>query len=514
MKTYLHRPGRKSNALTLRAISLAITIILIGAITATVYAEPMATIALMLDPDVTVALLPGEAETITWEVALNQRGDHLQGDIQIFDQDGTELVSEIYFGNTESEMSVFLPSVLRNYIGPTLTPTTTPTLTPTTTPTLTPTTTPTLTPTTTPTLTPTTTPTLTPTTTPTLTPTTTPTLTPTDTPTPTPPPSIIRVPHPKGIAINEAGNLLYIASKTTNRLYEADGGTNNILRQVAVGSEPFGVAFNKNTGKIYVANYASGTVSVIDPRPFAVIKTIDMGAGSEPAQIAINNLTNRIYVTLHGAGRLAVIDGNSDGIITKIGSYSGPFDVVADEALNLVYMSTRDSGFVAVIDGASNTEIISRRTFVGGVPYSMALDPVLRRFYVVYAPHSLLVDPESTDPLPLYLPLPNALLAGDPNKIAIFEVKPNDFGRLPDRTAGPAGDQGGVGIAANPSTDNFFVSNAAGNSLTVFDGWSLSSPATLGMPGNPGDVAVNSTLNRVYISNRSADLVYMVVDTY
>lgn len=98
--------------------------------------------------------------------------------------------------------------------------------------------------------------------------------------------------------------------------------------------------------------------------------------------------------------------------------------------------------------------------------------------------------------------------------MAIFEVKPTEFGRLPDRTAGPAGDQGGVGIAANPSTDNFFVSNAAGDSLTVFDGLSLSSPATLAMPGNPGEVAVNSTLNRVYVSNRSADVVYMVVDLW
>ncbi len=34
------------------------------------------------------------------------------------------------------------------------------------------------------------------------------------------------------------------------------------------------------------------------------------------------------------------------------------------------------------------------------------------------------------------------------------------------------------------------------------------------MPGNPGDIGVNAVLNRIYISNRSANVVYMINDWY
>ena len=99
--------------------------------------------------------------------------------------------------------------------------------------------------------------------------------------------------------------------------------------------------------------------------------------------------------------------------------------------------------------------------------------------------------------------------------VVIFEVKPRlDFGRRGHRVAGEAGPQGGVGLAANPTTGHFFVSNSAADSLTIFDGASLAELATLPMVGDPGDVAVNPATNRVYVSNRGADVVRMIVDNW
>ena len=88
------------------------------------------------------------------------------------------------------------------------------------------------------------------------------------------------------------------------------------------------------------------------------------------------------------------------------------------------------------------------------------------------------------------------------------------MGRITTLIAGHAGVDGGVGIAANPNTGNIFVSNGAEDSLTIFNGTSLGVTATLPMPGNPGYLAINPLTNRVYISNRSADLVYMVEDVW
>ncbi|MCP4165591.1 MAG: hypothetical protein GY759_06820 [Chloroflexi bacterium] len=433
---------------------------------------------------------------------------------------------------------LFLPLVLREY--PEATPTPTPTLTPSTTPTLTPSTTPTLTPSSTPTLTPSSTPTLTPTdtptpthtptatNTPTHTPTHTPTATntpthtptatntPTHTPTPTntatPPPTDIPITHPKGIAIDERRNLLFINSQDQEKAYKVDGGNSGILGTAPVGALPFGIDVNPLTQKVYSVNFGGDSISVFHEASLAAIKTIQFAAGSEPTHAVVDRLHNRIYVTLHGSDQMAVIDGTTDTVAKYIGGLQGAFDLVLDTVHNQIFVSARNGNYVAVIDRNSLDEIQSRRAFTGGETFSLAFDPVLSRLYVIYASDSLAGQAKLTS---IYSPqLIPAAVNGNPNKIAVFEVKQNEFGRITTLTVEEAGPQGGVGIAVNPTTNNVFVSNSADNSLSVIDGVSLQTVAIVPMPGDPGVVAANSVTNLVYVGNRAANVVRIVVDIW
>ena len=361
-----------------------------------------------------------------------------------------------------------------------------------------------------PTPTPTSTPT--PTNTPTATPTPTPTATPTATP--TPPPPYIYVPHPKSIGVDAQSNILYGASQNVNQLYVANAADDSVIAKIPVGERPYGVAVNSSTQKTYVANIDSNTVSVIDMNSNTVVKNIQFAANSNPLQVAVNTDANKIYVTLHGANQLAVIDGNSDTVIKMLPNLPGAFDVVVNRSDNQIYVSARDGHFVSIIDGANDAEVM--KLYPGGETYAMAFDSVLRQLYIIIDPDGPLaqLDAPTGD---IYLPLPNTIKQEEPNPnaIIIFEVKPNyDFGRRGYRLAGEAGPQGGVGIAANPTTGHFFVSNAADNTLSVFDGASLVTLATLAMDGDPGDVAVNPVTNRVYISNRTAYVMHMIEDAW
>ena len=394
---------------------------------------------------------------------------------------------------------LYLPMILDRYEFPTPTPTPTPSAT--------------LTPTPTPT------PTITPT--PTFTPTPTRTPIPTATPTspPLPPDTIGPIAHPKGIGVDETTNTLYIAGRTQNAVYVVNGNTNAIVATVPVGLEPYGVDVNPQTRKAYVANFRGGSVSVINMDTRQVIHTINMGAGSEPTHVAVNRITNRVYVTLHARGQVAVIDGGSDSVVKQMDAGAGAFDVLVDQGRNHIYVSARDTGYISVFDGNTLTEMFHRRTFIGGSPYDMAFDPTLQRLYVVFAPYLQSRLTPWGLPWPSQRPRTASSLApaqpiGDPNQIAVFEVKPDSLGRLATLTVAFAGTQGGVGIVANPTTGNVFVTNSASNSLTVIDGHSLQTPAVLPMPGDPGDVAVNPVTNRVYASNRSANQVKMVYDTF
>jgi YVTN family beta-propeller protein len=385
---------------------------------------------------------------------------------------------------------LYLPLLMRSYTKPTPTVTSTPTAT--------------QTPTSTPTATATSTPTVTPT----------PTATPTALPTV---PSEIPIPYPEAIGVDANENMLYVASKTANALYIVDGHSNSVVGSVAVGTQPFGVGVNPATRKVYVSSPTDGTVSVINADTRLVIRTISLGAGSEPLGVAVNTNTNRLYVPLHGYAQLAVIDGASDTLLTTVGVGAGAFGVAVDQMLNYVYTSGRDVGYVTVVDGATNSEILSQRAYVGGIPYALAIDPVLRRLYVLYSPSSAQQsDAEGSpeDTADDSGESAGSVAAENPNHVAVFQINPTGLSRISTLTAGLAGPDGGMGVAANPSTDSIFVGDSAGNSLSVFHGATLTPATTVPMLGNPGHVSVNATTNRVYVGNRSADMVIMVTDVW
>src|ERR1700733_11154965 len=81
------------------------------------------------------------------------------------------------------------------------------------------------------------------------------------------------------------------------------GGVNTAKAQtvtttLAVGGGPQAVAVNPVTNKIYVANYLSSSVTVIDGETNA---TTTVGVGTNPNAVAVNPVTNKIYVPNTGS---------------------------------------------------------------------------------------------------------------------------------------------------------------------------------------------------------------------
>jgi YVTN family beta-propeller protein len=71
------------------------------------------------------------------------------------------------------------------------------------------------------------------------------------------------------------------------------------------GSAPFGIAFNPNNGNMYMTNFNSDSVSVINPSTNTVISTIPVG--SAPFGIAFNPNNGNMYVTNAGGKTISVI---------------------------------------------------------------------------------------------------------------------------------------------------------------------------------------------------------------
>ena len=85
----------------------------------------------------------------------------------------------------------------------------------------------------------------------------------------------------------------------------AAAGGPSVVATVAVGTRPWGVAVNSSTNRIYVANYNSNNVSVIDGANNTIVATVSVG--SNPYGAALNPSTNRIYVANQGDDTVSVI---------------------------------------------------------------------------------------------------------------------------------------------------------------------------------------------------------------
>ena len=83
----------------------------------------------------------------------------------------------------------------------------------------------------------------------------------------------------------------------------------SVIATIAVGSFPNGVAVGPAGNRVYVANTASGNVSVIDNTitPPAVISSIGLG-DIGPFGVAVTPDGKRLYVANFGSGTVSVLD--------------------------------------------------------------------------------------------------------------------------------------------------------------------------------------------------------------
>jgi len=104
-------------------------------------------------------------------------------------------------------------------------------------------------------------------------------------------------------------NLMYMTNFFTNEVSVLDGGQNSLLggtpliATISVGNGPDGIEFNPTNLMIYTANSADNTVSVIDANPVSanfnmIIDTISVGIN--PVGVGVNAPNNSIYVIVSG----------------------------------------------------------------------------------------------------------------------------------------------------------------------------------------------------------------------
>ena len=356
-------------------------------------------------------------------------------------------------------------------------------------PTPTPRNTSTPTPTATATRTPTPTMTSTRTTTPTPTTTNTPRPTFTPTATSTPRPDATVVPgfsYPNDVAVNATTHRVYVSGRNDGSLTMIDGVSLAVIKSVPVGQQPWGVAVNPNPAinKVYVANFASDTIHVLNATTLEEVEEI--WVGPNPTFVRINETTNQVFVVTYGNNSVVVLDGVTNKILhTKSSGGFGAWGLAVNSDLNRVYVSNRDSGSVTTLDGANGFQVIGSQTIVpcgaqGSSPYGLGFNPRNDKLYIACAPERVV------------------------NGAAIYSAGPGGLARRAYLMIGEGGADGGGGVAVNTATDNVFITNSAANTVSVIGGASNLVIDTIPVGLNPFGAGVDPGTGRVFVANRGS----------
>lgn len=280
-----------------------------------------------------------------------------------------------------------------------------------------------------------------------------------------------------------------------------------VTATLPTGVQPFGIAVNQTTNKIYISNLtcsstppcpSAGTVTVVDG---ATNNTASVNVGVYPIAVAVNaSAANKIYVANNcggdvncaSAGTVTVIDGGTNQTTTvNVGYY--PSAVAVNATTNKIYVADQcgasdptcvNGGVVTVIDGNTNqTSTLN----VGWNPVSVAINATTNKIYVV--------NECGNDSSCGSIGTVSVIDANNNNSITTVQV-----GYLPlfvdlDAVTNK------IYVANNCGTD---VSCGSAGTVTVIDG-NTNGTAGVNVGFYPYNLAVNSASNKIYVPNLCGD---------
>ncbi len=283
------------------------------------------------------------------------------------------------------------------------------------------------------------------------------------------------------------------------------------------------VVVNPVTNKIYLVGNSG--VTVIDG---ATNATTLVQAGSNPAgiiAIVVNPVTNKVYAANEVDGTVTIIDGATNSTST-VSAGGVPFAMAVDPILNQIYVGTRTS--VTVINGADNT--------ITSVPLTSLVNDIAVNIstHFVYIAHCD-GDGTGTDSHVSIVDGPSlkvsvVTVAGRScnARVAVNAVTNRAYFANQDRanpavimidgtssqpvviplSLGPSGGEFPFALAVNPATAKVYVGSSQGTVTIIDEATTSTSTLTVGLTAD--SLAVNPVTNQIYVPDELGNVLTLI----
>jgi len=288
---------------------------------------------------------------------------------------------------------------------------------------------------------------------------------------------------PIDVAVNSSTNTVYISNFGSDSVSIINGSNNTIISTVSVGGSPYGISVNKETNKIYVANQLDNSVSVIDGSTNTVSATIPVDL--KPIQLAINPKTNKIYVVNQNSNKVFVIDGSSNTVTGSISVGELPFGIEVNTKTNKIYVANSTSNTVSVIDGATNS-VIKTIENLGESTYNLTIDEENNKIYAFSLKGEELLD-----------------------RGLLFEINGSTDTVTETQIVG----SNGTDIAIHPKTKRIYVTHTFNGTIDGYDLKKKQLLCIITTVDSPTGIAINSQTNSIYVCNNDLSTVTILEDS-
>jgi YVTN family beta-propeller protein len=195
-----------------------------------------------------------------------------------------------------------------------------------------------------------------------------------------------------GLVHHPSKNLLYAANRGTGSergsVVVFDSGNGQLIGRIPVEVNPYAMVITRDGGTLYVSNWASASVSVIDTATAKVTSTISVDRNPNDLVLAPDG---RLFVACSNDNSVVVIDTKTRRVRERISTAlspqsppgSTPNALALDNRNHMLFAANADNNDVAVIDVAEpgRSEV---RGFLptGWYPTALAFDPRGPKLYV------------------------------------------------------------------------------------------------------------------------------------
>lgn len=280
---------------------------------------------------------------------------------------------------------------------------------------------------------------------------------------------------PAAVQSQEAFPKAYVTLQGVDDVSIVNTATNTVLADsIKVGTTPVGLALTPDGSQLYVANFASDSISVVDTVANKVIATITVGKG--PRSVLFNTNGTLAYVANHQAGTVSIIDMSRKSAIASISVGKGPWGMaISANGANLFVTNFLDST-VSIINTAKRTVFDTIK--VGNSPTAIVITPDGRYLFVV---------------------------SNQSNSVSVI-----DLSRCVISETIPVG-QSPWGIAISSQQNRAYVSNEASNSVTVIDIATQKPIKEINVGRRPRGLQLTADERKLLVAN-SADQTCSVID--